>query len=477
MVSRNSLNQLRDNVDVAIRKQRFDDALRMYDQLQELEPDEPRWPHRQGDLLNRLGNKARAVDAFERAVDLYAKLGFIARAAAMAKVILGIDPTRTDVLDRVDPERARALHREQRTPLGWVPGAASPSRSPSIEMEAVALEPAQDAGIDEIRFNDMVAEGSRTPSLEVELSAAELNPREAESLDDDASEGEEIFELDLGDLLESDRQRDENRPPPEVLASLPSLPLFAEVPRQALQEMLIATELIELSRGEKLIETGAPSDALYVIVEGNMRINVPGIEGGAPILVGEGDVIGESCLFEDQRRHADVVSVGTTRVLAIRKALLDQLTERYPVVHDVLLELMTRRLLANVLRTNPIFTGFDPTTRTEVARLFEVRRARQGTVLLQQGKRSDGLYVVLQGYFDLNGVDGSVRAGPGWILGQRSLVAVEPSNIGAVAATEVIVLRLPLGRFNELAASYPMALMHLSDIAGRSTLNAQRVGA
>ena len=472
MASRNSLNELRDKVDVAIRAQRFDEALRLYEQLQGLEPEEPRWPHRKGDLLNRLGRRALAVDAFERAVDLYAKLGFIARAAAMAKVILGIDPTRTDVLDRVDPERARALHREQRTPLGRVPENV-PSRSPSIEMEAVTLEPAADAGADEIRFTD--TDIRKPPSLELDLSEAELSSRGG-SVEGEEPSGEEIFELDLDDLLESSNKRDDRRPSPELLASLPSLPLFAEVPREALQEMLVATELIELSRGETLIETGTPADALYVVVEGNLRINVPGMEKGTPILVGEGDVVGESCLFEDQYRHADVVSVGRTRVLGVRKANLDELTARYPAVHDVLLELMTRRLLANVLRTNPIFTGFDPTTRTEVARLFEVRRARHGTVLLQQGKRSDGLYVVLQGYFDLHGVDGSLRAGPGWILGQRSLVAVEPSNIGAVAATEVIVLRLPLGRFNELAASYPMALMHLSDIAERSTLNAQRVG-
>ncbi len=48
------------------------------------------------------------------AATVYAEQGFIARAVAMAKTILNMDPSRIDVLERVDPEAARKLHRLQR---------------------------------------------------------------------------------------------------------------------------------------------------------------------------------------------------------------------------------------------------------------------------------------------------------------------------------------------------------------------------
>ena len=55
----------------------------------------------QGGLLRRMVRKDDAVLAYERAVDLYAAKGFDARAAATAKIMLAIDRSKSDVLERV----------------------------------------------------------------------------------------------------------------------------------------------------------------------------------------------------------------------------------------------------------------------------------------------------------------------------------------------------------------------------------------
>ena len=99
----------------ALKAEKLQEALDLYELIEKQRGDEPRWSHRRGDLLQRMGRKADAVLAYERAVDLYAAQGFVARAAAMAKVILAIDPSRGDVLERVDPVAARRLHRQNRS--------------------------------------------------------------------------------------------------------------------------------------------------------------------------------------------------------------------------------------------------------------------------------------------------------------------------------------------------------------------------
>jgi len=91
---------------------RLHQALDLYEMIEKQKPHEPRWPHRRGDLLQRVGRKADAVLAYERAVDLYAIKGFVARAAALAKLILAIDPTKGDVLERVYSE----AHRPRQNP-------------------------------------------------------------------------------------------------------------------------------------------------------------------------------------------------------------------------------------------------------------------------------------------------------------------------------------------------------------------------
>jgi predicted RNA polymerase sigma factor len=63
------------------------EALDLYEQIEQRKPDEPRWSHRKGDLLRRMGRTVDAVTAYQRAAELYAAKGFEARAAATAKMM------------------------------------------------------------------------------------------------------------------------------------------------------------------------------------------------------------------------------------------------------------------------------------------------------------------------------------------------------------------------------------------------------
>ena len=98
---------LRAQLSKALEAGQMEQALEFYELIEKQKPDEPRWSHRKGDLLRRMGREADAVRAYERAVELYAARGFDARAVATAKVMLAIDPNRGEVLEQVDPEAAR----------------------------------------------------------------------------------------------------------------------------------------------------------------------------------------------------------------------------------------------------------------------------------------------------------------------------------------------------------------------------------
>lgn len=93
-----------------------------------------------------------------------------------------------------------------------------------------------------------------------------------------------------------------------------------------------------------------------------------------------------------------------------------------------------------------------------------MRSASKDTVLVERGKRGDGLYCVLLGALEARG-ERTKRLGPGTVLGQRSLITRQPSPVDVVCATDALLLRLPAARFNELAATYPPVLMYLSELA------------
>src|SRR5688572_29897927 len=99
MSQREETSRLKTELDQAVRKDKSRDALRIVASLERAEPDEPRWPHRRGDLNRKLADTAAAVAAYERATELYVARGMIARAVAMAKTILLLDSTRTSILE------------------------------------------------------------------------------------------------------------------------------------------------------------------------------------------------------------------------------------------------------------------------------------------------------------------------------------------------------------------------------------------
>jgi len=438
---------LRTQLSEALKADRLHEALDIYELIEKQLKDEPRWSHRRGDLLQRLGRKADAVAAYERAVSLYAEKGFVARAAAMAKVILAIDPSKADVLERVDPEAARRLHRQSRSVIVTAdeppgPNSDGPTTdTQSLITDALPLITDHTAPPGESRFT----KPEKTTDVRPDMSSVELlqRPLAPES------------QMSL-------------RPSAETLAQLPSMPLFAEVPRNILVALVKGSTLVDAEDGERLVTAGTAADALYVIVEGS----VVGQRGTdlRSLLLGEGDVAGVSCLLSHVSYGEDIVACGRVRTLRIDKLLLDQLVERHPPFGDVLLEVLCRRLIATLLRTNPIFTAFDETIRQEIASLFEVRRALEGTKIIEAGKRADGLYLPLHGRIVSRRADGTRIAEMelGHAIGEASLLMRKPSLITVQAGSDVLLLRMPSAQFGELLLHRPDVVQHIQILKRRS---------
>lgn len=441
--------ELREKLQSALRRERLAEALRQYEALQTVEPEEARWPHRKGDLLKRLGRPNEAVEAYEMAIDLYAQQGFVARAAAMAKVVMGIAPHRVDVLARVKPDAARKLHRSSRSAI--VTADLGPevegeeithTKKKRISTDALPLIADPSSVDDSLRFSR--PPGTRRPTLELDISDFELQDRPP--LDDEG--------LD-------------QRPTPEHLAQLPSVPLFAEIPQTMLARIVQESRLVVLEPGESLIERGTTADALYVLVEGSVQL-VRTIDGDALVL-SEGDVVGISCLLERVCYEGDVTARTAVSALRISKLLLDRLVAEHPPLGDVLLEMLGRRLVSTLVRTAPMFAAFDNETRAEVASMFEVRRADRGTKILEAGKPTDGLYIPMIGELSAIGADGEELGGLklGRALGQHSILTRTPSPVTVMTDSGVLVLRMSARRFHELASAHPAMVAHLDELALR----------
>jgi CRP-like cAMP-binding protein len=253
-------------------------------------------------------------------------------------------------------------------------------------------------------------------------------------------------------------------PAPDTLASLPLFPLFAELPREALSRMIAGSQLIELPHDAYVLRKGDVSDALYGIADGSVTVIVPGQQ--FELTLAEGDVFGESALLDEDRSHADVIVMGQLTALRVPRDVLLDIIETHPPLAGLVLELLTRRLLGNLLQVSPLFQEFDPPTKSELARLFEVRRVAAGTMLAVVGKKMDGLYISLTGTLRVNQPGAPERvAPPGSMFGQNTLLTQGASQVDVITRVDMIVLRLPAARFSRVAMQYPTMLARLAELS------------
>lgn len=332
---------------------------------------------------------------------------------------------------------------------------------PALRLSEPALDPLDRRGWGG-RQDDFAVAMTEALAAEEDFESA-LNELEAE----EALPAQPLLsEAELSDRVPMPAQ-ESARPDPKTaatLAELPLFPLFAALPRPVLARIVSGSSLIELPDGAFVVREGEPGDALYGIVEGSVRIAVPGQPYERTLA--EGDVFGEACLLEDASAQADVTVLGGLSALRIPREVLLAGVREHPPLAGLVLSLLTRRLLGNFLQASPLFRDFDATGKAELARLFEVRRVAAGTELAVIGKKTDGLYIALTGTLRVRHAgEETYRAPPGSMFGHSGLLTQAASNVEVICAVDMIVLRLPSARFAGIAMQHPTVLVGLSELS------------
>jgi len=129
-----------------------------------------------------------------------------------------------------------------------------------------------------------------------------------------------------------------------------AIPLFRGFSKWQARIVALMTEIVELKKGERLIQSGQPSDGMYVVVDGQLESSIE--RGGAVVPLnrhGRGDVLGEVGLFRGQRT-ANVDCETDVRALRFDQENLARLQRRYPRTASKLLrnlsEVLADRLAA-----------------------------------------------------------------------------------------------------------------------------------
>lgn len=124
-------------------------------------------------------------------------------------------------------------------------------------------------------------------------------------------------------------------------------PFFAGLPPACIRELLAAGSVIDLPRGDIVYDAGAPSDALYLLCEGEVRFVVCSAAGDRFRAVGEGiagSLFGETGILTEVARAVRVVALSDVRMFRIPAVSLRAIWDQTPPVMRKLGEAMAGHL-------------------------------------------------------------------------------------------------------------------------------------
>jgi CRP/FNR family cyclic AMP-dependent transcriptional regulator len=127
---------------------------------------------------------------------------------------------------------------------------------------------------------------------------------------------------------------------------LKDLELFSELNQQELEEVASLAQLRKSPTDTTVFHEGDDADAIFVVVNGKVKIVTTSTDGKEFILsvLGAGQVFGEMGLLETAPRSASVVTLTEVEMLVINRADFDHLLKTSPGISRKLMAILSRRL-------------------------------------------------------------------------------------------------------------------------------------
>jgi CRP-like cAMP-binding protein len=265
---------------------------------------------------------------------------------------------------------------------------------------------------------------------------------------------------------------------------LPSIPLFSDLPKNAFIQLMEQMTMRRVLPGEVIIRQGDVDDSMYIVSSGKVKVTKASDQGTEILLayLSDGAFFGEMALLSESPRTASVAAEEETTLFAVSRAVLDEVTRNFPSVKNILLKFYRQRLLNNLIATSPIFKPLSGEQRKVLIEQFKSREVAAQEKLIEQGEKSDGLYLLLTGAVEVAAViDGKRKVlahlKEGDVFGEMSLINDINATATVKALRKSIVLKLPKKTFTETVQTHPQLLEHIRNLSREREKTTQAIAA
>jgi cAMP-dependent protein kinase regulator len=406
------------------KKSKEDTQLKSYQEALEKNSENINVRLKLGDHYAKLGDKAAAIREYTTAAVQYAHDGYLVKAIAVNKIIVRLDPSREEALNRLSD-------------LYFQRGIAA---DPLVQSYREAHQQNEVPQQDEEEISEVPTPEDEKP-VEEDLPFIDLR---AENLP-----GEDVSE--------------------DLSAYWEQLPLFAEIADENRQFLQKHAQLRRFQAKAFLFQGEAPPESLFVVLQGTVTLYTKDKEQHDTLLdtLEVGNFFGGLSLFAPMRQNPNdspesnlsaIVQSDECLVLEVPKPILADLAKRESELSETLLMEYYKRKTADVtLARVPLFSFLVPTERRKIGEFLSAANFRKGATIITEGESGDCMYIIKSGQV---GVYTTLMEEPGVsvikmsqerlhlatlqegdFFGEQALITKEPRSATIIALSDVQLLK------------------------------------
>lgn len=256
----------------------------------------------------------------------------------------------------------------------------------------------------------------------------------------------------------------------DLFANIQSVGLLDILKDKSLQPLTSNLDHVALRKGETLFHQGDPSDAIYIVIKGNLHAAIAQENGIEAVVgkIGAGEPVGEMQILSGGRRTARVYATRRSELLKLPKTDFEKLAKESRKLVRKMVIISRRRARRNQLVSilSNFFGRLDQVDLQDIESDAEWIRLKRGEALFHQGDEGDSIYVLINGRLvavieNRNESQQTVgEIGPGELVGEMATLTGETRSTSIYALRDSLLVRFSKQKIDQIITKYPQVLKY-----------------
>jgi CRP-like cAMP-binding protein len=257
----------------------------------------------------------------------------------------------------------------------------------------------------------------------------------------------------------------------EYPEKLHPIPLFSDLPEDAFAQLLGDLQLKRYSRDGVILREGDKGKSFFLLARGTVEVSKKVAEENLVLArLSDGSVFGEMALVSNEPRSATVRALSHVDLLELSRADLEKEAQQVESISQALSKFTRARMLSNLMALSQVFRALPHEERHAVLDRFISMAVKKGQVIIEEGRKGIGLFVVLRGEAEVKKREGNTLVPlallrEGDVFGEISLIKDIPTTATVIAARDGEFLFLSRKEFENRVRRNPELWRTLSDIS------------